>query len=145
MIGGGGVGWTISVPGPVGAAAVGGVVGLITGRGSVIATACYGTDSPETQLALMYKFKYVGPSVYRGYLRFGSPIAAGILKHPWLRPLVKWVLVNPILRAMQAELEERPRHRNWLSRQYLKGWLKLCHRLGRSPRKNVHGQVRRPR
>lgn len=104
---------------------------LIPVRGSVIATATYGLDSPETAMAMAYRRKYVGATTYRGYRRFGDPLVRAMHRYAWLTPFIKTLLIMPCIQAMRAELGQAPWYRSLASRLYLRGWLMVCRQLGR--------------
>lgn len=124
-------------------AVVGGVVGAIGGA-SVIATATYGIDSPETQLAQAFRRRFVGQLEYRGYRIFGDPIAQLISRNPQMKEIIRTRLVDPILIAMKAELDGVPSEEYQLERQYLKRWREYCLVLGKaSYRASVHHQKKR--
>src|SRR5262245_58342789 len=57
-------------------AVIGGIAGLFGAEvgGSVIATATYGIDAPQTLLALRYRSAFVDRREYVGYRHFGDPI-----------------------------------------------------------------------
>lgn len=123
----------------------GAVVGGITGSVSIIATVCYGPMSQETQMAQRFRKRFVGQITYQGYLAWGTPIARLVQRHPWLRPLVKAVLVDPCLVAMQADLHGCPPSHAYWPRKYLKLFLWFSHRVGKRQRRvsaSGHGRKR---
>jgi hypothetical protein len=126
-----GAGAGFLVGGPVGAV-IGGLLGGVTGGLdiSVIATATFGLHSPETRLAQRYRHRFIGQHVYRGYRRFGDPLARFIVKHPWSRLPLRKLLIDPCLSAMNAELSDNPWYVRPLSRMYLRLWVATCRALG---------------
>lgn len=103
-----GAGAGFALGGPPGAI-IGGITGALGGA-SIIATATCGPASYETQLAVAFRRKYVGATEYYGYLLWGAPLAALIHRYPRLKPVVRWLLVDPFLVYCVAMLTNATAH-----------------------------------
>lgn len=138
-----GAGAGFLVGGPVGAV-VGGVIGGLTGALSVIATAVEGLDAPETQLAMRFRRTHVGQIRYHGYLRWGTPVARFVIRHPRAKPVVRRLLVRPAIRYFTAVLDGQEAQCPWPTRLWVKAWMGFSQIVGRwAYRRGTHANKRR--